>query len=500
MLGTLVGGRYLVEDELGVGAMGRVYRARHVKLNQHVAVKVIHRELLAKPLLVARFEREARIAARVRHVNLVGVQDVGVTADGLHYMILELAPGRPLSDVLATAPPLDRASIIELVRQLLLGLQHAHAAGLVHRDLKPDNVLVDVTPAGRWVARIVDFGIAIARDDTGPRLTEANVVVGTPHYMSPEHATNRAIDHRTDLFALGVIVYELLARALPFIGTGQEVAYANVHYDPPPIAQRSPGARVDAPFEAFARKLMARKLDSRFQSAKEALLALDALATFDDEHTPPMLSAPVAPDAPRARPPITQPPRSAPMIYVPVAPSPSQRTAPIRRRSRRLWVFAIAAVVVAIVAIIVVTVRPTTEDLQPASAPVVETAPPVSEPVPVAIVEATVEHDVPVTTPAPPVTPVTPVTPKRRAVETPAPIVDPPAPATPAPPAVVDPIDANATLAARYIAIGKLLHGRPSVDPLWQRYRWIRLTDAMKNDESRRTANDILDAIENVLR
>ena len=271
MLGQIVEDRYLVEAELGAGAMGRVYRARHIRLGNHVAIKVMHRELLAVPSIVARFEREARLAARLNHSNVAGVFDVGQTADGRHLMVLELAGGRRLADYVTA--PLERRLVVDVTRQLLAGLDHAHRMGLIHRDLKPDNILVETTRESNLRARIVDFGIAVLRDSAEDRLTQANTIVGTPHYMSPEHATGREIDARTDLFALGVIVYEMLAGRLPFQGTGAEIARANVTRDPPPITMP-----VDPLLEAFARKLMARRLERRFQSAREAL---DALALIE---------------------------------------------------------------------------------------------------------------------------------------------------------------------------------------------------------------------------
>ena len=278
MLGEIVEDRYLIEEELGAGAMGRVFRARHVRVKNQVAIKVIHAELLAHPGIIARFEREARIAARLSHPNVVGVLDVGVASDGRQLMVLELARGRRLAEYVTA--PIERAHVIDLTRQILRGLAHAHAMGLVHRDLKPDNILVDTTADGEPIARIVDFGIAVLRDrGDEARLTEANMIVGTPQYMSPEHATGREIDARTDLFALGVIVYEMLAGCLPFTGTGSEVAFANVSQDPPSIAARAPLVDVDPLLEAFARKLMARRIDARFQSAREALAMLDLIET-----------------------------------------------------------------------------------------------------------------------------------------------------------------------------------------------------------------------------
>jgi serine/threonine protein kinase len=280
-VGSIVEDRYRIEEELGAGAMGAVYRGRHIKVGRTVAIKVLHDHLVQDDSMVARFEREAKIAARLKHENLVGVIDIGTTTDGKRLMVLEFAPGRPMAD-LVTAP-MHRDRVIALTRQLLLGLEHAHAAGLIHRDLKPENVLVESCADGTEIPRIVDFGIAVLRDSgddsqtEGRRLTATGVVLGTPMYMSPEQAKGEVVDERTDLFALGVMVYEMLAGTTPFEGSGVEVMMLNICQDPPSIATRT-GRHVDAHLEAFARKLMAREASDRFASATEALAALDAIA------------------------------------------------------------------------------------------------------------------------------------------------------------------------------------------------------------------------------
>ena len=178
--------------------------------------------------------------------------------------------------------------VIHLTRQLLEGLYHAHEQGLIHRDFKPENVIVERDTHGAEVPRIVDFGIAILReggDSTdGPgRLTTNGLVLGTPHYMAPEQAVADPIDHRIDLFALGIMVYEMLCGKLPFDGTGAEVARANLLLDPPPIAERVPYLDVDPLLEAFARRLMAKKRDAapgdREGRARAARSDRDAIAT-----------------------------------------------------------------------------------------------------------------------------------------------------------------------------------------------------------------------------
>jgi len=281
LVGSVVEERYLVEAELGAGAMGTVYRGRHIKVGRAVAIKVLHDELVQEPSMVERFEREALIAARLTHANLTSVLDIGVTPQGQRCMILELAPGRSLAALVGR--PLPRERVVDVVRQLLLGLEHAHELGLVHRDLKPDNILVEEHADGRWTPRIVDFGIATLRDSderdgTGPRrrLTTTGMVLGTPMYMSPEQAQGEGVDHRADLFALGVIMYELLAGVPPFEGTGMELILQSLVHDPPSIATRA-GVDVDAELEAFARRLMARSAGDRFTSAADALAHLERI-------------------------------------------------------------------------------------------------------------------------------------------------------------------------------------------------------------------------------
>lgn len=272
MIGAIVEDRYFIEEQLGTGAMGRVFSARHLKVGRRVAIKIMHEEHARNPRLVERFMREATVAARLRHTNLVGVLDVGTAPDGRPLIVLELAPGTPLSEL---EIPMPASRTIRLIRQLLEGLEHAHAAGLIHRDLKPDNVLVDEND----VPRIVDFGIAVLAEDvaSGRRLTEANTVIGTPFYMSPEQAFAKPVDHRTDLFSLGVIFYELLAGMPPFPCANVEVALTNTLREPPSIYERA-GIEVDPLLESFARRLMARHLTDRFQSAREAL---DVLALIE---------------------------------------------------------------------------------------------------------------------------------------------------------------------------------------------------------------------------
>ncbi|HUS30183.1 MAG TPA: serine/threonine-protein kinase [Kofleriaceae bacterium] len=278
--GTVVGGRYVVNAPIGDGAMGTVYRAKHARVGRDFAIKVLHRSLMKDPKAVKRFSREAELAGRLRHQNVVSVVDVGLTYNGLRYMAMELAPGTSLGHILLDGP-LSETRTLDIAKQLCAGLAHAHELGLIHRDFKPDNVLVEHAKGGREVARIVDFGVAILREDVGDsdgdRLTTKGLVVGTPHYMAPEQARGVAFDHRVDIYALGLIMYEMLSGVLPFEGTGVEVAHAHVSSPPPPLRERAPDCHIDADLEAIVMRMLAKDPSDRYDNADEVLQALQGL-------------------------------------------------------------------------------------------------------------------------------------------------------------------------------------------------------------------------------
>ncbi len=284
LVGQVVLERYLVEAELGSGAMGTVYRGRHVKLGRDVAIKVLHAELVHDRTMLARFEREAAAAARLRHPNVSGVLDVGTSAAGHQLMVMDLVEGETLGQLMTE--PLARPRIINLVRQILRGLDHAHAAGIVHRDLKPDNVIVERDLHGGEVPRIVDFGIAVLRGDdapTGGKLTETGALIGTPLYMAPEQARGEPVDHRADLFALGLIVFQMMAGTTPFDGSPLEVVIANMNEDLPALAVRAPDAAPDPVLELFVRRLAARDRNRRFATAHQALEILELVERDPDD-------------------------------------------------------------------------------------------------------------------------------------------------------------------------------------------------------------------------
>jgi protein kinase-like protein len=281
LIGEVLASRYCLEEVLGVGAMGVVYRARHVEVGRSFAIKILHARFSADDRTRRRFAREATLAGTLHHANVVNVVDVGELADRRRYLVMEYADGPTLLDLINETAPMASARVLSIVGQLCAGLQHAHELGLIHRDFKPDNVIVECDRHGSETPRIVDFGIAILRDDavssTADRLTTRGLVLGTPHYMAPEHATAAPIDHRIDLFALGVTCYEMLTGQSPFEGDGVDVARANLLSETPAMNVRVPGLEVDPLLEAFTRKLMMKSRDDRPATAQAARALLELI-------------------------------------------------------------------------------------------------------------------------------------------------------------------------------------------------------------------------------
>jgi serine/threonine-protein kinase len=273
--GAELAGQYWIEAYIGEGAMGRIYRAHRIRLEaRKVAIKILFGDVACTDEMRLRFAHEAEAASRLANPHVVAVSDFGVTDDGLLYLVMDLAEGPTLSDLIAGGPMPWRAAA-GFARQLCLGLEHAHGHGLVHRDLKPANVIV----VGE-IARIVDFGLALNIDPTldRTRLTATGATVGTPAYAAPEQQLgNGVVDHRADLFSVGVTLFEMLAGTCPFDGAVLEVICQNAMAERPAIAARAPGVVVPAALEQVVRRLMAVKPEDRFGSAKEVIAALDQI-------------------------------------------------------------------------------------------------------------------------------------------------------------------------------------------------------------------------------
>jgi serine/threonine-protein kinase len=256
---SMLAGRYLVGPLIAEGGVARVYRGRDVRTGTPIAIKVLVAELALTASHRDRFAREIAAGRRLDHPNLVGVRDDGITDEGLHWLVMDLAQGVTLRAMLLARIELPPERVLAIVAQIAAGLDHAHRRGLIHRDLKPSNVVVSVGEDGTDHARIVDLGSTIASDPAhAVRITDRTRVFGTPEYLTPEHMRRTDLDERADLFALGLVLFELLAGVRPFSGTPLEVARLNATAPWPRIADRAPGRVVDPLIEGLTRWLLER--------------------------------------------------------------------------------------------------------------------------------------------------------------------------------------------------------------------------------------------------
>ena len=271
MVGSVLAGTYRLDALIGEGGMGAVFRGRHVLLRRDVAIKVLHPDFGRDPELVKRFDREAQSAARLNHPNCVQVTEFGSTDDGVKYLVMQLLEGTELQNVVDGPTPPERA--VDLILQVLRGLEHAHGQGVVHRDLKPQNVFVTRDHEGREVLKLVDFGIAkiIGGDGALEQMTRAGMVFGTPQYMSPEQALGLEIDARADLYAVGVLLYQIVTGKLPF-NSDDPVALIRmqVSTEPPPLPPSVPQELAAVIF-----RLLAKPKEQRFPDARTVRIALE---------------------------------------------------------------------------------------------------------------------------------------------------------------------------------------------------------------------------------
>jgi tRNA A-37 threonylcarbamoyl transferase component Bud32 len=287
LIGTLIGERYRVLAPLGRGGMGAVYRVEHVMMKKELALKLLHPELGRLDEVAKRFEREAEAAARLDHSNIITVTDFGRTTDGQLFLAMELLNGPSLAEVIRPdgkeGRPLGTARSLYIVRQVLRALEHAHQSGIVHRDLKPENIILVDRPADQQkdIVKLLDFGIArmtmgSAGEASSQPLTQAGVVFGTPEYLSPEQAMGEEADGRADLYAAGVMLYEMLTGRRPFEAASKvEVLSMHLTREPAPMHKVAPEADVPPPLERVVQKAMAKKRAERFANALEFLQAID---------------------------------------------------------------------------------------------------------------------------------------------------------------------------------------------------------------------------------
>ncbi|MGZ8378489.1 MAG: serine/threonine-protein kinase [Gemmatirosa sp.] len=339
LIGSVVADRYLVTELLGEGGMGTVYLARHVRLPQQAAIKILRPDLVRDPASVARFNREASNASRIEQEHVARVYDYGETADGLVFLAMEYVPGATLRHIIETEGPLPPRRTAELIRQIAAGLDAAHhlPQPLIHRDLKPDNVLVVQTPSGRDRAKVVDFGIAkaVGADDNG--LTKTGFIVGTPEFMSPEQLLGEPLDARSDVYALALVAFMCLTGTLPFeMTTPERARMGRLVEQPRHLWDTMPNVSWPPALEAVLEDALNRDREQR--PATAGLFAERLTAAIDD-------AWPDGGPARAARPAVARPP----------APTPPTVRAPATRQRSRTAAIVAGGVLVAVIGGVVLT-------------------------------------------------------------------------------------------------------------------------------------------------
>lgn len=275
-VGKTLDGKYRIDGFLKRGGMGAVYRGTHLMLNKPVAIKLIKPELVSSNEVVQRFLREARAAAHLSHPNIVTVHDLGQTSDGMLYIVMELVPGASLKEAIQAEGAWEPKRVVRLVKAIASALGVAHRNNVVHRDLKPQNIMVTRDSDGNEIPKLLDFGIAKTLEPTSPALTSTGMVLGTPHYMSTEQAKGAPADRRSDLYALGVILYEMLVGSVPFDDTSiPQILIKHLTEMPRPPSSVNPGIPME--LEAIVLRLLEKDPDRRYQSAEELIEALDGV-------------------------------------------------------------------------------------------------------------------------------------------------------------------------------------------------------------------------------
>ena len=341
MIGMEIAGRFRIEAFLGQGGMGKVYRARHLSLNKSVCLKVLKPALLEDPTLVGRFEREALAASRLNHPNAIQVLDFGrVSAEGTLYIAMEYVQGKDLRVILRDDGPLPEERLVRVVAQVLAALGEAHAHNVIHRDLKPENIMVEARLEQPDFVKVLDFGIAKVMDADLPGLTRSDVVCGTPQYMAPEQATGSTLDARCDLYAVGVILYQLATGTLPFDGhNSMEVLTRQVNDAPERPRKRAPLAKISRPMERLILRALEKDPAARPQTATEfrkLLLEIPEQSRAEQE---------AAQQGPATEPETTPP--ASPAVPTAVIAAPTTIAAGNARRAWQMPAAALGAVAIA---------------------------------------------------------------------------------------------------------------------------------------------------------
>jgi serine/threonine-protein kinase len=359
LTGKLINNRYAVEDKLGEGGFGAVYRATQTGMNRKVALKVLHPKMAKDPQVVGRFKREAQASSLLRAPHTVQVYDFDQSSDGVMYLAMEMLQGRSLHAILAEEGPLPPARLAVVMDGIADSLGEAHGHGIVHRDIKPENIYLETRPTPDFV-KVLDFGIAkIVSGEglggsAGPALTAAGQTLGTLEYMSPEQLMGAQLDGRSDLYALGILSYEMVTGALPFIcKTPGEMITAHLKTMPPPPSEVAKTRGIPPLLDQVILKLLAKKRDDRYKDTADLRVDLQRLMRGETgaaaASAPPPPAVVVAP---------SQPTRNAPATdRVPPIAAPIGANTGVSRGTLFLVVGLVLAVAAAVVVILLFVVK-----------------------------------------------------------------------------------------------------------------------------------------------
>jgi eukaryotic-like serine/threonine-protein kinase len=341
-IGRTIAEKYCIERLIGRGGMGAVYEGRHLLLERPVAIKVLHKNMSADERAAARFIREAKATAKIEHANAVTIHDFGVLQDGSAYLIMEFIRGLSLRQHITNKGKIELEQAVNVAVQICSVVEAAHQQGIIHRDLKPENVMLKESIDGSVIVKVVDFGLAkLVSGDGVAHLTQTGEVLGTPHYMAPEFYEGEQVDKRADIYAIGVMLYEMLTGEVPFSGTVQSIIGGHLFKDPKPLFETNPS--IHPQINDVAQYALKKKRDERFGSALEFAQKLKfALKQVQGDSGPLPVKTPARAATNSAA---ASMPASAPLIAPPVAApgnevkeahfSPAQDKQPPRAKSGR---------------------------------------------------------------------------------------------------------------------------------------------------------------------